>query len=437
MSELGPGDLRDLSRSERVEKLFSFSPYPYQRELLDCHRPEVVAVCGRQVGKTETVSVIPADYALTHAGVDVMIAARFQETANELFRRTKRHLENTGLSQDDLGITTANKTTYEFDNGSRILSRTLGTDASQQRGKLPQCVVVEEAALVEEDVYERVIEPMFATHDDYQLILISTPAGKSGYLWEAWNRLPDAATFHWPTEMSPLVDDDWLAERRAKVDNLTWRQEYCGEFVEEGDAYLPHSLVTPCIGDGLTDDWSPSDTKRYLGVDVARRGQDRTVYIDIDAEGRVHGIRSETESTMPGVVGQIKSFHERVGYQRIQIDENAVGGGVVDFSQEGLGDVVHPVTFTTKSKQEMYQSLKSGLEREDLALPPHDRLRHELTSLQFDFTQHGKLRVHHPPGGHDDFPDALALANYGRVQARRHGVKRSTGDWSASTRSRL
>lgn len=422
-------EVRNLPRSERVKRLFNFSPFDYQAELLDAPEREVIAVCGRQVGKTETVSVIPADYALTHPDADVLIGARFQETADELFRRTKKHLRNTGLSDEQLGITTSNQTTYEFDNGSRILSRTLGNDASQQRGKLPQCIVVEEAALVDTDIYERVIEPMFATHDEYELYLISTPRGKSGYLWEKWHD-DDWARFRWPTEMSPLVDEAWLAERREKVDDLTWRQEYCGEFVEEGDSYLPHSLVDPCI----TPDASPVErASRYLGVDVARSGADHTVYIDLDENGIVRQIDSEAESNMTGVVGRIKHLHEAVGYDTICIDENAVGGGVADFSAAGLGSVVQPITFTSKSKQNMYQALKRALEKRELALPDHDRLRHELTSLQFDFTQHGILRVFHPPGGHDDFPDALALANWARTNA--HRVVERTARSNVSHRS--
>jgi len=39
----------------------------------------------------------------------------------------------------------------------------------------------------------------------------------------------------------------------------------------------------------------------------------------------------------------------------------------------------------------------------------------ELTSLRFDFTQHGYMKVSHPDGGHDDFPDSLAFANWGRT----------------------
>jgi hypothetical protein len=140
-------------------------------------------VCGRHVGKTETANVVPADYALTHADADVLIAARFQETSDELFRRTKQHLSALG-SLPEIGVTSPNSQTYEFDNGAPIMSRTLGHDARQQRGKVPECIIVEKAALVDRDVFDKVLRPMFATHNDYELWLISTPRGKSGYLYD-------------------------------------------------------------------------------------------------------------------------------------------------------------------------------------------------------------------------------------------------------------
>jgi hypothetical protein len=408
--------LRSLDRSERVSRLFDFDPLPYQADVLDAAAKRVLWVCGRQVGKTETASVIPADYALTHADEDVMIAARFQETADELFRRTKHHIENIPLSPEQIGLTKQNETTYEFDNGSRILSRTLGTDASQQRGKLPRCIIVEEAALVTSDVYERVIRPMFLTHDDYELYLVTTPMGKSGYVWEKWNDASeDWARFHIASPDSPLTNDSELKSIKDGTDDLTWRQEYLGKFVEEGDSYLPHSLVEPCLGTNP----QRGRTDRYLGVDVARKGTDRTVFWDLDSRGETWHVWAEETSTGPGIVGRIKNLHADHDYAEILIDENAVGGFAADFTQEGLGDVVSPITFTTKSKQAMYQALKRAFENEAISLPDEshqygDRIVHELTSLQFDFTQHGRLRVYHPPGGHDDFPDALALANHGR-----------------------
>lgn len=126
-----------LPRSKRVEHLFGFKPFDYQAEVLDADARRVTWVTGRQVGKTETASVVPADYALTHSDTDVLICARLQETSDELFRRTKAHLEALG-PLSEVGVTSPNSRTYEIDNGSRILSRTLGHDGPDPRTHPPR-----------------------------------------------------------------------------------------------------------------------------------------------------------------------------------------------------------------------------------------------------------------------------------------------------------
>lgn len=401
-------DVADRPRSERVARLFGFEPFGYQEDVLDSPESHVTWVCGRQVGKTETTATIVADFALMHADADVLVAARYQETANELFRRAKDHIENTGVGLERVGVETSNRETWEFANGSRIMSRTLGTDASQQRGKLPQCIVVEEAELVTADVYQRVIEPMFATHDEYELYLVGTPQGKSGYFYEKHSHDDDWGSYHVPTSANPLVDEEWLEARREDVDDITWRQEYLGEFIESEEAYLPMSVVRPCLSDESDIPDAPTGGC-YLGVDVARTGRDRSVFVSIDEKGHVFDLQSTRNRPLTDDVGRIKALDERYGYDAIHVDENGVGGGVVDFAGEGLRHV-EAVPFSTKRKQQMYQGLKKALEDGHLTLPWHDRLVDELTALEFSFTSTGLLRISHPSGGHDDYPDALALA---------------------------
>ena len=428
--------LATMPRSERVEALFGFSPFDYQADVLDAAEdaPDGVTVtfiAGRQVGKSTCASAIPADYALTHPGADVLVCARFQEQADELFRQTKQHLEAAGLDDADLGLTKQNASTYEFANGARIMSRTLGTDARQQRGKKPKCVVVEEAALVSDDIFEEVIEPMFSTHDDYELYLISTPRGKQGYVYEKHVHDDAVRSFHVPTTASPLVDEGFVADRREQVDDLTFRQEYLGEFVESDSNYLPLSLVTPSVRPEAVEA-ADADADRncardmWLGVDVARAGSDRSVFLVVDDHGVVREIRTADQQTVPEAVDEIQRLDELFDLTAVLIDENAVGGGVVDFSALSLGSKVAPVTFTSKSKQAMFSTLKRAFEDGSLSLPDDDRLVHELTSLQYDFTQHGILRVKHPPGGHDDYADALALAVYGMETDERAGPRRVT-----------
>jgi phage FluMu gp28-like protein len=99
----------------------------------------------------------------------------------------------------------------------------------------------------------------------------------------------------------------------------------------------------------------------------------------------------------------------------------------------GLGSVVEPVTFSTKSKSLMYRRLKADLEQRDITVPDSasehaDRLRSETVNLQYDYTQNGHLKVRHAPGGRDDYADSLVLANWARTNLETT-ANSGTGTW--------
>lgn len=429
-------DLGTLSRSERVAKLFDFEPTEYQAELLNRCESEAKAQAapkaGRQVGKTITAGIIGADHAISHADTDVLFAAPAQGTADEMFRECKKHFKNGPLTLEQYGVKTDNKTTWEFYNGTRILARTLGDvereDNPGNRGMNPTCVIVDEAAYEKDAVYIEEIEEFFITHPRYEYILISTPAGKAGYFYNAveGQNTDDWFSPHWPTRISPYAQQDYIEKKRRQLDSQTFAQEFLGEFVEAEDAYLPHSIIKPCIGEIKATE----PALRFLGVDPARKGDDRAVYLDLDEHGVIRNIWSEETTSGPEFVGRLKALHRSMasdppdvgtgslpddGYDQILVEENAVGGFGADFAEEGLGNVITQITTSIKTKQKMYQRLKRDLEAQDLTLPNYRLLITQLTSLEYKYTENGYLKVSHPQGGHDDFPDALALANLGRM----------------------
>ena len=420
--EQAQAELRTLAhapRSERVERLFNFSPFDYQAAILDDESPDTVTTCGRQVGKTETGGALGADAFVCSDGHDVMIAAKWQETADEMLRRAKSHLREAGFGKDHPEIESWNKTSIESVTGARLYSKTLkvadGEAGDNQRGKLPRVVIIDESALISREVIESVIRPMFLTHgDDHELRLFSTPRGKTGFHYEKHENDDSWSSHHVPSKANPLIRGDYLADERESTDELTWQQEYLGEFIDLGEVYIPRSTYEACQP-------ASAGSPVYLGVDVARKGDDRTVYVPMDVDGVVCGdiIESEALSDIPGIVSRIQTMHSQYDFTAVGIDENAVGGGVVDYAGMGLGSVIQPVTFSTKGKSQMYRKLKADLEQQDIAVPDvhgehTERLRDETVNLQYDYTANGHLKVGHPPGGRDDYADGLAIANHVR-----------------------
>jgi phage FluMu gp28-like protein len=418
-----------LPRSERVAKIFNFEPTDYQAELLDHHEQQAKTQSapkkGRQVGASLVGSALAADYALWTPGADVLITSAKQDPADELFDKFTEHYKNSDLTLSQLGVEEDNKTEWTFTHGTRVLCRTLGQGDLSQRSLNPSFVIVDEAAYASDYHLEEVIEPYFITHPEYEFYLFSTPKGKSGYFYHAveGNREGDWFSPHWPTKISPFADQDYLERKREEKDATTFAQEYRGEFADTGEVWIPSDLFRSCVTE---ESAGPITELVYLFVDVARKGKDRTVYLLMGQSGTVYDVWAENTSTIPGIAGRIKSLHNEYGFEQAGVDENAVGGGVVD--DEGLQDIVTGVKFTTQSKDKMYRNLKTHLEAGKITIPAdvdyYTKLEQETTGLEFDFTQNGYLKVSHPTDGHDDFADALAGANYLRDGMDKQEVRR-------------
>jgi phage FluMu gp28-like protein len=95
----------------------------------------------------------------------------------------------------------------------------------------------------------------------------------------------------------------------------------------------------------------------------------------------------------------------------VVVDETGVGAGAVEMLEADVGRrLVEGVKFTIDRKQSLYNSLKAALDNGSVTLPDDRLLRQELTDLEYEMTRGGKTKIGHPDGGHDDHPDALALA---------------------------
>jgi len=56
---------------------------------------------------------------------------------------------------------------------------------------------------------------------------------------------------------------------------------------------------------------------------------------------------------------------------------------------------------------------------EELTIPRHRKLQHELRTFCYKVTAQGKTKLHHVTGGSDDFCDALCYAVYAVKKAPR------------------
>ena len=180
--------------------------------------------------------------------------------------------------------------------------------------------------------------------------------------------------------------------------------------------------------------------KNYiLGADLARMGQDSSVFLIIE-EGdphRVMFIKELKKNTMDQAIDYIKYLHGKFRFKKIVCDSTGLGAGVVDVLAKefnlnpktkqttynitpDLHDVVVGLTFTTKTKEDVFSNLNLLMEQGKIKFPNHKKLIFELKDFRYETTAAGNLKLHHSEGGHDDFVDALACAAHGLRSSRGH-----------------
>jgi hypothetical protein len=110
-------------------------------------------------------------------------------------------------------------------------------------------------------------------------------------------------------------------------------------------------------------------------------------------------------------MGRIRELDSYYDFNKILIDSTSLGQGTVDQVQESLGRKVEGFKFTNEKKQSLYNTLKNELQNSNISyeyIPGKNekdgnKMVQQCLELEYSYTSTGKMRIEHPPGGHDDF----------------------------------
>lgn len=405
-----------------VEHYLGEEPFDYQEDFMDHESNRKAFVSGRRVGKSRTAAWLALWKAVTYSGTEVLVTAKAQRQSMELFNQIQTEMRTSDIPEDQWGVTRSTRTEINFDNGSRIIALPVGRDGSNIRGygRPNNMIIVDEAAFINDEIFQQVLSPMLAVGDG-QFILLSTPFGKKGFLYERFND-PEWYTMQVPTSANPLIDDSFVEEQRKNLTSTQFKQEILGQFVESADSFFTREELIACAHESVDKQGSVT----FLGVDLASTGGDESVYVSIDDEGNVFDIEHTTDKPMTDAMGRIRELDSYHDYNKIMVDSTSLGQGTVDQVRESLGKKVEGFKFSNEKKQSLYNTLKNELQNKNIAfeyIPGKNNLAgnkmvNQCLELEYSYTSSGKMRIEHPPGGHDDFSDALALAVWAKSQKK-------------------
>jgi hypothetical protein len=397
--------------------------FDYNKKYVDCEDRFIVYRSGRQVGKTISTAVKIIHYALFAPLLSdiidrecvIVIAAPTQNQASIMFNKIRDLVMINEFLKSYVIRNTQTELWINFlDNSgiTKIYTRATGDTGTSLRGYSPSVIVADECSFIKTDILRAFLPSGMAKKA--KVWLTSTPFSKAGYFYEAcMNSKPNNpegmwTEFHVKSTDNPLVKaDPTFVEEIKRLTKEEYVQEIEGEFLDIGDALIPHSLISEAVGD-----YTPHGKIRYyMGVDVARTGRDETVYTIVGIDDSdvvfVEEVQSELQSNVVQIAGRMGEFARKYNLETIFVDETGLGGGLVDLSREQKLPV-RGVFFSLQEKADMYKNLRLLFENHKIKLKQINKLVYQISYLRREYTETGIMKI--KSDEHDDFPDSLVLA---------------------------
>lgn len=171
-----------------------------------------------------------------------------------------------------------------FSNGGRVLSLPSG-NPSALRGYSAQAILMDEAAFIEraDDVFAA-IAPTLTRDRDAELIITSTPAGKSGFFWDMWNRMDDS----WYKQITTIDDavEKGLNVNIEELEDLVGNPdvfdvEYRCKFADSWGSFVDVNLL----------DWYDAlpggNQTKYFGMDIGSTSDRTAIVVLVEIDGIV------------------------------------------------------------------------------------------------------------------------------------------------------
>lgn len=226
----------------------------WQAKVLDSKHPRKILNTSRQVGKSTVTALLALFTAIFEKDALVLILAPSERQAKELFRKV---IAFARMFEDLPETTEDNKTSIAFVNGSRIVALP-GTPDTIRGFSGPRLVVIDEAAFTSDALY-KAVRPMLAVNSG-KLVLLSTPNGKLGFYFEAWENQDGWEKYQVSADDVPRISRQFLEEERIALGDTIFLREYYNEFVDvEGAVFSYRDIQNMFVDDEVDDPIFPAD----------------------------------------------------------------------------------------------------------------------------------------------------------------------------------
>jgi len=412
----------------------------------------------RQSGKSRSLAVLALWRAFREPAHRVLIVSAGEDASRRLLAEVRALAVGSPLLASSVVDEQASLVTLA--NGSEV--RSVPASERQVRGWTVDTLLVDEAALVGEDLILSAAIPTTAARPEARIVLASSPLTTAGAFYDFAVR-GEAGSEHVRSFRWRLTDADWIAPStvaaaRESMSALRFAAEYEGEWASGGDLLFPRQVLERVLADyeptPLAElrgpgavfagaDWGWTSDRSAL-VTVARlAGEPRFGVVSATAwpagtpgdeviadvagspavfdtiTSEVNGLGAPLTRALflalqarPGVLGGGRPRGGPVLIDAADLDDHLARGAALRRARavSGVPAPARLLALTTSaaSKAAGYSALRLAVDRGELVIPRGARdLVAELLTLRVDLSPTGVERIEAAGSAHDDLADAL------------------------------
>jgi hypothetical protein len=415
------------------------SPWPKQADILRAAAdPSIPYICwrsGNGVGKTYLTAAIICQYLDTHyPGLVAVSSSNWSQLMKTVWPKLKTIVRDAPVDLGGEMMAAEWRRDPNGEWGAFCVSPACAEGFSGFRTENGVLVIVDEASALGYEVHEAIMGLTSARGS--KVIYLGNPLHPEGPFHDAFQN-PDWAQFHTAsTEVTKynipgLATEEWVRTRKNEwgEDHPIYKARVLGEFPDSTSDSLVKlvwldRVIIPSILKTRGD--------RFMGVDVARYGDDRTAYVVRDERSVLHVETFDKTSTVE-VAGHTNRLAKKFKIQEehVYVDDTGVGGGVTDMLHNN-GFYVSPVNVGEAAldrdqfrnlRAELYWQIRNAFSgqggAERLLIPnKYKDLAMECTWAHYKLDERGRIQLERKQdikkrkGRSPDLSDALALTYY-------------------------
>ena len=386
----------------------------WQQEALN-HRGDLLLKTGRQNGKTFIMSRKAAMEMINYPNTRIICCSLTEDQAQLIIVMVLDYLQKNHKTYIKKGKQAPTKNKILLNNGSQILARPVGNTGDAVRGFTGDILILDEASKFNDFIFAAAKPTLMTTAG--KIWMCSTPFGKKGYFYECYlnkhKRFKVIETNSWDVVHTRPISSAWTQQTRTEaiefLDNekldmseMQFAQEYLARFVDDLRQFFTDELIHKCCILKRRQSRPPGDY--YLGVDIARMGEDETTFEVVEKVNnelicqRENIVRDKQLTTQ--TYDNILDIHDGWKFRQIGIDAGAgsLGVGILDFLlRSSVASKVQALNNRSRDLdkhgekkssllgEDMFQIMRALMEKGQLLLLDDTEILQSLKSVQYEY----------------------------------------------------